>query len=75
MDSVTRQMVSEVIGFISESQAADFGAADFDALAMRVFSYQYDAISSYRAYCDHFRVSPKSILSPEQIPLVSSIAF
>ncbi|MGC1343282.1 MAG: hypothetical protein WA854_13200 [Candidatus Binataceae bacterium] len=70
MDSALSRIASEVMGFIHKPEAPAF-----DALAMKVFRYQYDTIASYKDYCRQLGVASDAVLSPEQIPLVSTIAF
>jgi hypothetical protein len=64
------EIVSEMLEFIHRPETTRF-----DALAMKVFRYQYDAIASYGDYCRQLNVDPDAVRSPEQIPLVSTIAF
>lgn len=70
MNSSFSQIVSEVLGFIRKPEAALF-----DSLAMKVFRYQCDSIALYKDYCRQLRVAADAALAPDQIPLVSTIAF
>ncbi|HUY38893.1 MAG TPA: hypothetical protein VMV13_08670 [Candidatus Binataceae bacterium] len=70
MNSTFSQIASEVLGFIRKPDAALF-----DALAMNIFRYQYDVIAAYKNYCNQLLVTPDAVLAPDQIPLVSTIAF
>lgn len=70
MNSTQSQITSEILGFIQRPEP-DL----FDALALRVFRYQYNSIASYRDYCRRVNLTPNVVRSAEQIPLVSTIAF
>jgi hypothetical protein len=70
MDSSISKIVKEILGFIDHPDRSMF-----DSLAMKVCRYQYDAIASYKNYCRQVRRTPERVLSPEQIPFVSTIAF
>ncbi len=70
MDSTQSQIASEVLGFIHRPDPELFAT-----LALRVFRYQYDSIASYNDYCRQVNFNPDVVQSPEQIPLVSTIAF
>jgi hypothetical protein len=47
----------------------------FDSLALDVFRYQYVSVPAYRRYCDGLGILPAALLSPDKIPMVSTVAF
>jgi Acyl-protein synthetase, LuxE len=49
--------------------------ADFDALALAVFTHQFDCIPPYRRYCERLRKSPHSVSTWREIPPVPVLAF
>jgi len=51
------------------------GPGRFDSLALDVFRFQYVAVPAYRRYCDNLGIGPENLLSPDEIPLVSTVAF
>lgn len=70
MNSAINQIINEILGFIDKPDPAHF-----DALAISVFSYQYNVIPSYNSYCRQLGIEPNQNLSPDRIPFVSTIAF
>jgi hypothetical protein len=74
MDPIESQIVNETLGFIHKPEPARF-----DGLAMSIFRYQYNAIASYKAYCCQLGIDididAEAVSSPDDIPLVSTIAF
>ena len=40
---------------------------DFDAVALKVFQYQYNKVSIYREFCDHLKINVKDINSFKNI--------
>jgi Acyl-protein synthetase, LuxE len=47
----------------------------FSALAVKVFRHQFDAVPSYRAYCESRGANPERVASIDDIPAVSPAAF
>ena len=47
----------------------------FQQLAMNVFRHQYEAVASYRRYCEACGVDPGSVHSADEVPAVSNVAF
>ena len=45
-------------------------AAEFNALAVKIFHLQYQNVAVYRAYCDAVHSNPKSIKTVEEIPFL-----
>ena len=70
METSQKQIATEVLRFIHRPEPGLF-----DALALSVFRYQYNSIASYKDYCHQLNVDPDVVRSPDQIPLVSTIAF
>lgn len=44
--------------------------ADFKALAIEVFRFQYRNIATYREFCDHLNVKPQEVDSLQKIPFL-----
>ncbi len=59
-----------VISFIENPEPAAL-----EPLALGVFRHQFQSIAPYREYCRALGVSPNSVRSLGEIPLVSTIAF
>ncbi|MGO9602668.1 MAG: hypothetical protein ACLQAT_04560 [Candidatus Binataceae bacterium] len=47
----------------------------FDSIAIDVFRGQFVSVPAYRNYCERMNVSPADVSSPDQIPMVSTLAF
>ena len=55
---------------------ADGGAfADFDGWALRAFTYQFERVPAYRAYCERRGVTPATVVSWTDVPAVPTAAF
>ncbi len=60
----------QVLSFIHRPESASF-----IALAIDVFRHQCVSVPAYRRYCDSLGVSPETIASLDEIPMVSTVAF
>src|ERR1700674_1039775 len=47
----------------------------FEALALEVFRYQFEAVGPYRRFCDERGVNPPAVRRVDGIPAVSNVAF
>jgi len=80
---VPGEVQSRVLHFLNSSpyQSATLGtgqvreADPFEALALEVFHHQYSANSAYRAWCEDFGASPRSVMRSSDIPAVPAAAF
>ncbi len=45
-------------------------SADFSLLALESFRYQWEHNTIYRQFCEHLRVNPDTITTPEEIPFL-----
>jgi hypothetical protein len=60
----------QVIGFVAAPQPANF-----EALALEVFRYQFAHVAPYREYCRSLGVDQNRVARMEDIPPVSTMAF
>jgi hypothetical protein len=60
----------EVLSFIRDPEREPF-----EPLALRVFHYQYEHVSAYRAHVDALGLNPAAIREIDQIPAISTLAF
>jgi acyl-protein synthetase LuxE len=58
-----------------ESPDGHLGDAEFDALALRIFAFQFGANPAYAAYCRGRGVTPESVGDWRDIPAVPTSAF
>ena len=54
---------------------APAGDAEFNALALAVFAYQYEALPAYHAYCQRRGALPQRLRHWSEIPAVPAQAF
>jgi hypothetical protein len=47
----------------------------FDSLSIDVFRHQYVSVPAYRKHCELLGVYPDQVLSSQEIPMVSTVAF
>lgn len=59
----------EILAFIQG------GSGHFDALALRVFAFQFEHNAAYRAFCQRTGCTPKRVAHWTQIPAVPTDAF
>ena len=75
-DATRDALLHELLGWMREPWTD--GPPDeerFNALAMRVFAYQFRANAPYRHYCERRGVTPAAITSWRAIPAVATDAF
>lgn len=72
-ETARETLLRDVLSLIDEGPEGDPSA--FDALALRVFAYQYANNEPYRAYCDAHGVGPRDCTSWETIPAYPTDAF
>ena len=60
----------QVISFINSSRPELFASISID-----VFRHQYVAVPAYRKYCDAAGIDPNAVSLPDEIPMVSTVAF
>jgi len=76
MDKETRELDGAILSFIAGH--ADAGAAPdraFEALALRIFDYQFGRNDNYRRFCAIEGKSPKSVRDWFEIPAMPSAGF
>src|SRR5229473_7342249 len=64
-----------LLAHFARGMDAPNGDADFDALALSVFAYQYDALPAYHAYCQRRGALPQRLRHWSEIPAVPAQAF
>lgn len=62
-------LVDQVLNFILRDEG------DFDALALRVFAYQFERNAPYRRLCVGRRATPETVTHWKQIPAAPTLAF
>jgi hypothetical protein len=55
--------------------ADDSDGARFESLALRLFSFQFEHIADYRAFCEHRGANPATVQCVADIPLLPVTAF
>jgi hypothetical protein len=65
-------MQDRTLDFIQRRDATD---ADFNALALDVFSYQFDSVPLYRRLCETRRATPDSVIHWQDIPAAPADIF
>lgn len=71
-DDVARSLDARIERLIAAPSVDD---AEFDAIAVDVFAYQYERDDPYRRYCDRFGASPAMVRSWRDVPPVPTTAF
>jgi hypothetical protein len=66
--------MSDVIAAIERFVAAP-KAADFDALALRAFAFQFERVETYRRWCERAGRTPATVSGWQQVPWVPAAAF
>ncbi len=61
--------------FFAQGLAAPTADADFNALALAVFAYQYEALPAYHAFCQARGALPQRLRHWSEIPAVPAQAF
>src|SRR5258708_13889525 len=64
-----------LLAHFAQGMDAPNGDADFDALALSVFAYQYEALPAYHAYCQRRGALPQRLRHWSEIPAVPAQAF
>jgi len=67
-----QDIVTAVLAFIAQDACSDDG---FDALAMRLFAYQYAYNEPYRRFCQRRGMTPRKLKCWSEIPAVPIDAF
>ena len=73
MDSESSALGTAVVALIE--RGLDVSEAEFDALALRLFAYQYDRNPVYRAFCLNRGIHPNQVASWRDIPALPVAAF
>lgn len=66
---------AELLACFGRGVASPLDDEAFDALARRVFAWQFEANTPYRAYCERRGIGPDSLTSWRAIPAVPTAAF
>jgi hypothetical protein len=72
-DERRRELADAVLALAERGPEAD--PRPFEALALEVFSYQYDNNEPYRVFCDAAGVSPAAVSSWRDVPAYPTDAF
>ena len=76
MDKETRELDGAILKFIAGSAGADAAPdARFEALAARIFDYQFTRNVNYRRFCEMEGKSPGSVGSWDAIPAMPAAGF
>jgi hypothetical protein len=67
------RLAAAILAMVNEGLAAD--PAQFDALALEVFAYQFANNEPYREFCQACGVSPEGLTSWEDVPAYPTDAF
>jgi len=74
-DGVYAEVIEAIEAWDPESDGLDWDDATFDALARRVFRYQWESDERYRDFCERRGRGPSSIESYRDIPAVATEVF
>jgi Acyl-protein synthetase, LuxE len=69
------RLTEKVAAFIRRSDEGQTDDAEFEALALEVFAFQFERIAPYRDLCRHERRTPDTVRSWRAIPAVPAQAF
>jgi hypothetical protein len=72
-DARRRALADDVLAVVRAGVEGE--PAVFDALALRVFAYQYESNAAYRTFCDAAGVTPSSVTSWCDVPAYPTDAF
>ncbi len=76
MDLKTRRLDGEILQFIRRYETAALAPErDFEALALKIFSYQYERNKFYRRFCQIENKNPSNTSSWKQIPAMPTEGF
>lgn len=75
MDASTRALDSEILSFIRKYADRPASDAAFNALALKIFRYQYERNVPYRRWCASEGKSPANASDWKDIPAVPAAAF
>ncbi|GAB3066758.1 LuxE/PaaK family acyltransferase [Virgibacillus ainsalahensis] len=72
MRQQTKQIIDQILSYINKS---DVEETDFQALALKLFSYQFEYNLPYKKYCQKRRKTPLTIQHWQEIPALPIQAF
>ncbi|MCS6934967.1 MAG: acyl transferase [Chitinophagales bacterium] len=55
---------------VTRDEVFNVSTRDFEALALRIFAYQYTHVSLYRAFCNAMKKQPGAVTRMEEIPFL-----
>jgi hypothetical protein len=70
-----RALCERIAAYIDRGDVADDSRQQFDALALAVFAFQFEAIKPYQRLCRGLGRTPDNVASWREIPAVPAVAF
>jgi hypothetical protein len=71
-DEQARVLDARIAAFIGSREPAE---AEFERLAMQIFSYQFDRNAAYRQYCERSGATPGTVSSWRDVPPIPTSTF
>lgn len=68
-------LCERIAGFIDRGDDGEDSRRQFEALALEVFAFQFEAIKPYRRLCRGLGRTPDNVASWREIPAVPAVAF
>jgi len=75
MDQTAIDLQQRILALTTRGVAQPTSDGEFHRLAREVFAFQYERCTQYRAYCDHVKLTPQSVMRWKEIPAVPTSAF
>jgi hypothetical protein len=72
LEARARELDRKLADFITRPNGND---SDFNALALKIFAYQYDGNAPYRSLCERLGRSPRTVTSWTDVPAVAAASF
>ncbi len=74
-DPETTRLDDDILAFIREGGSGPSDESRFNALALRLFAYQFGRNPAYRSFCVARNVTPEQVTRWHQVPAVPTMAF
>jgi len=75
MDQTAIDLEQRVLTLIAHGVAQPTAGEEFDQLARAVFAFQFERCTPYRAYCEHLKLTPQTVMHWKEVPAVPTSAF
>ena len=72
---MSQSLTQDIADFIQAPSAPTSERASFDALALRLFAYQYENNLPYQRFCKGRGITPETVTRWQEIPAAPATAF